>query len=100
MTLAFRQILTELLTSEAEFIVVGGVAAVIQAVPVNTFDVDIVHKVTPDNIERLLSALSRLDAYHVPDPGRRRLPPTASHLGGGGHCQFQTTMASSTYSAT
>ncbi|WP_437646974.1 hypothetical protein [Sorangium sp. So ce362] len=39
-----------------DFIVVGGVAAVIHGAPVNTFDMDVVHARTPDNIERLLGA--------------------------------------------
>src|SRR5579871_2691319 len=36
-----------------DFIVVGGVAAVLNGAPVNTFDVDVVHSRDADNIGRL-----------------------------------------------
>ena len=38
-----------------EFIVVGGLAAVIQGAPVTTFDLDIVHRQTGENIHKLLT---------------------------------------------
>jgi hypothetical protein len=37
------------------FILVGGLAAVIQGAPVTTMDVDVVHSQSPENIARLLS---------------------------------------------
>jgi len=84
------QLLAELEAGGVEFIVVGGVAAVLQAVPIVTADVDIVHRRTPENIDRLLVVLGRLDACYWPDPARRRLPPRASDLAGEGHLLFQT----------
>ncbi|KYF57818.1 hypothetical protein BE04_01385 [Sorangium cellulosum] len=74
-----------------DFIVVGGVAAVIQGAPVNTFDLDVVHARTPDNIERLLGALRELDAVYRIDL-QRRLSPTASHLASTGHQLLATNM--------
>ena len=56
------ELLGVLARHQVDFIVVGGVAAVIQGAPVNTFDLDVVHARTPDNIERLLGALRELDA--------------------------------------
>ncbi|XXY53339.1 hypothetical protein WME91_19605 [Sorangium sp. So ce269] len=76
---------------QVDFIVVGGVAAVIQGAPVNTFDLDVVHARTPDNIERLLGALRELDAFYRTDL-QRRLPPTASHLVSPGHQLLATNM--------
>ena len=75
----FISILQILLENRVEFILVGGVAAVIHGAPVTTFDIDIVHRRTHDNIERLMKALESLDAYyrHVPE---RLLRPTESHL--------------------
>jgi hypothetical protein len=64
--------------------VVGGVSAVLQGAPVNTFDLDIVHARNPENIERLLGALEDLDAVYRIQP-ERRLRPGASHLKGLGH---------------
>jgi hypothetical protein len=63
---------------------VGGVAAVACGVPVNTFDVGIVHSRESANIERLLAVLKDIDAIYKIQP-ERRLTPTASHLAGTGH---------------
>jgi hypothetical protein len=57
--------------------VVGGVAAVLEGVPVNTFDLDVVHSREPDNIGRLLRALDSLDATYRTRP---ELKPDESHL--------------------
>jgi hypothetical protein len=57
--------------------VVGGVAAVLEGVPVNTFDLDVVHSREPDNIGRLLRALDSLDATYRARP---ELKPDESHL--------------------
>lgn len=51
-------LLSSLIEANVEFIVVGGAAAVLSGVPVVTKDLDIVHKRSPENIERLLSVLS------------------------------------------
>lgn len=40
--------------ARVEFILVGGVAAVIQGAPVTTFDLDIVHRQTDENIKNRL----------------------------------------------
>ena len=72
-----------------EFILAGGVAAVLQGAPINTLDVDIVHSRTESNIGRLLSVLESLDAVFRVQPGRR-LKPTASHLAGSGHLNLIT----------
>jgi len=76
--------LIEVLTRhEVEFIVVGGVAAVLQRVPINTQDFDLVHERTPENVTRLLAALAELNATYRDDP--RKLRPNASHLIGPGN---------------
>jgi hypothetical protein len=80
-----ERILVELIDEGVELIVVGGLAAVLQAAPVVTFDVDIVHNRTPENIDRLLAVLLRGGAYHRFDLANRRLPPTRDALLGRGH---------------
>jgi hypothetical protein len=62
-------ILLELHSYQVEFIVVGGVAAVLEGMPVNTFDLDIVHSREPHNISRLLAALASLGATAATLPG-------------------------------
>ncbi len=90
LSIEFRKLLEALSQAGAEFIIVGGCAAVLQDVPISTFDLDIVHKRTPENIERLLSVLATLDAHFYPDFARRKLPPRASDLAGRGHILLST----------
>lgn len=67
-----------------DYIVVGGVAAVLQGAPVSTFDLDVVHSRQKENIVRLVAVLQELDAYYRAQP-ERRLTPDASHLSSPGH---------------
>ena len=76
--------LIEILTRHnVRFIVVGGVAAVLQRVPINTQDFDLVHDRAKDNVARLLLALAELGAEYADDP--RHLKPNESHLVGPGN---------------
>jgi predicted nucleotidyltransferase len=86
----FGKILRILTDYKVEFIVVGAVSAVLQGAPINTFDLDVVHRRTPDNIERLLKVIDVLDAYYRLQPSRR-LKPNASHLSSPGHQLLMTT---------
>jgi hypothetical protein len=67
-----------------EFIVVGGVGAVLQGAPITTFDLDIVHSRTPANLNRLKKALLALDAHYRDFTGRV-LRPKAADLDSAGH---------------
>ena len=58
MTPSFRHILEVLNKHNVEYIVVGGVAAVIHGAPMTTFDLDTLVQVNGANAERLVSALS------------------------------------------
>jgi predicted nucleotidyltransferase len=80
----FFSVLKALHGAGIEFVVVGGLAAVLNGAPVNTFDVDVVHSRDEANIARLLAVLESLDAVYRIQP-ERRLRPTASHLASRGH---------------
>lgn len=67
-----------------EFLIVGGVAAVLQGAPINTFHLDVVHSTDPANVSRVLAALEELDAIYRAQPDLR-LRPNASHLSSGAH---------------
>ena len=85
----FAFILNVLLNYEVEFIVVGGVCAVLLGAPVTTFDLDIVHSRSKDNLNRLDRALTELDAVyreHLP----RRLTPSIESLDSSGHHLLMT----------
>ncbi len=56
----FVAILRVLVEHHVDFIVAGGVGAVLQGAPIATFDLDIVHSTEPTNVERLLVALGSL----------------------------------------
>ena len=82
------ELLRVLRAHEVDFIVVGGMAAVIGGAPIVTQDVDVLRANTPENVERLLAALEELDAVLRGD--NRRLRPKASHLTGPGHLLLAT----------
>ena len=85
----FAEILRLLAENDVEFIVVGMAAGILQGAPVTTVDLDLVHRRSRENVERLLRVLSKLDATYRHDP--RRLPPGESHLIGPGHQLLATT---------
>ena len=72
-----------------EFIVVGGVAAVLNGAPLNTFDLDIVHARNAANVAKLLPLLDSLGAIFRFQP-ERRIEPTAEYLSGPGHLNLIT----------
>jgi predicted nucleotidyltransferase len=72
-----------------EFISVGGLAAVLQGAPVDTFDIDVVHSREAANVDRLLPVLDALDTIFRIHP-ERRLKPNASHLASDGHLNLIT----------
>lgn len=84
----FHEILIRLADEGVEVIVVGMVAAVLQGVPTMTWDLDVVHRTTPENVERLLRVLTDLKAVARQDP--RNLKPNATHLTGPGHVLLKT----------
>lgn len=80
----FRVILQVLVRHEVEFIVVEGMVAVFHGAPVVTYDLDVLHARTPENIPRLLAALRELESFYRTDLNRR-LSPNESHLVSPGH---------------
>jgi hypothetical protein len=84
----FLRLIEALTRNDVRFIVVGGVAAVLQRVPVNTQDFDLVHDRAADNVTKLLAVLSELQAVFRDDP--RNLRPNASHLSGPGQLLLQS----------
>jgi hypothetical protein len=82
-------LLDRLLATDVEFVLVGGLAAVVQGAPVTTFDVDIVHNRTAENVDRLLAFLTEVGARYRNRPGTP-LPPGRNALLGPGHSLFMT----------
>jgi hypothetical protein len=63
-------------------------AAVLQGVPSATWDLDVVHRRTAENVGRLPRVLRDLEAVAGHDP--RRLRPDATQLIGPGHVLMET----------
>ena len=64
-----EEIVGRLQDAEVEFLVVGGVCAILQGASVNTVDLDLCYRRTPENIARLVAALAPLQ------PRPRGFPP-------------------------
>jgi predicted nucleotidyltransferase len=72
-----------------EFIVVGGAAAVLHGAPITTQDLDLVHSRSPENVQRLLALLQRLDTILRDSRGLR---PTAELLSSSGQLLLSTSL--------
>lgn len=82
-------LITSLSQAGVEYIVVGGLAAVAQGAPVTTFDLDIVHRQTTDNIRKLHALLNSIGA-RLRRPVEKVLEPTVEDLGAKGHLLLKT----------
>jgi hypothetical protein len=86
--MALADLIDVLAKHEVDFIIVGGMAAILRGTPVNTFDLDVVYERSAANIERMLGALNELEAIVPDDPRRLRLDE--SHLQSPGHKLMET----------
>jgi hypothetical protein len=85
---SFRRILELLEQHDVAYIVVGGVAAVLQGAPVTTFDIDTLVKVDAENADRLLAALAALQARYREHT--QVIRPTRDDILAGGHLLLMT----------
>jgi hypothetical protein len=86
-TESFRRILEILEQHGVEYVVVGGVAAVLQGAPLTTFDIDALVRVDRSNVARLAEALTMLEARYRE---HATLRPTPADLEAGGHLLLMT----------
>ncbi|MBX3126318.1 MAG: hypothetical protein KF718_06355 [Polyangiaceae bacterium] len=56
----FGGLIARLVDAGVEFIIVGGVAAAAHGAARTTLDLDVVYRRTPENLSRIVSALSQL----------------------------------------
>ena len=84
-------LLEELLKANIEFVLVGGLAAVIQGAPITTIDVDIVHNQTHDNISKLIVFLKSINAYYR-RMDNKIIKPKIDDISGKGHALFSTSL--------
>jgi hypothetical protein len=74
-----------LAAADIQFIIVGGMAAVVQGVPVTTFDLDIVHSRDEANTKKLLALLKTIHARYRGHPPEKTLEPSETAFLGRGH---------------
>ena len=75
----FLALLRALSRHGVEYVVVGGVAAILEGAPISTFDLDIVYRVEDANLGRLQALLTELEARYR-DPAGREIEPTVERL--------------------
>jgi hypothetical protein len=85
----FRVMVRVLAAHEVEFAIVGGLAGAMQGAPIHTQDLDVLYSLRAPNPERLLAAVTELDARFFGDP--RDLRPVLSHMQSRGHKLLATT---------
>jgi len=85
-------LLARLAASGTDFVLVGALAAVAQGAPLTTFDVDVVHRRGPENVDRLLAFLGSIDARYRGRPSGQVLRPTREALLGEGHQLLTTSL--------
>lgn len=74
-----NELIATLTSHEVDFVVIGGIAAVLHGAPYTTFDLDIVYSRAVENLLRLETVLVELDAeFH--DLTDRHLKPSRAHL--------------------
>jgi hypothetical protein len=83
----FAAVLATLRRHRVRFVLVGGVAAVIEGAPIATFDLDVVPDRDARNIDRLVAALAELKAHYRERPNLR---PARDALRGPGHHLLMT----------
>lgn len=77
----FLELFRALGRAGVEHVVVGGVAAILEGVPITTLDLDIVYRLDKANIQRLADLLDQLEARYR-DPAGRDIRPTWERLEG------------------
>jgi len=82
-------LLEGLVEADIKFILVGGLAAVVQGSPVTTMDVDIVHNQSSENIGKLFKFLKAIDAIYR-RPNNKVIEPREEELSEIGHALFTT----------
>jgi predicted nucleotidyltransferase len=85
----FYEALKSLSEAGIDFILVGGLAAIIQGAPVVTQDVDVVFSRTSENVARILQWLDRSEAIFRMQP-HKRIRPMQSHVAAGKHLNLLT----------
>jgi hypothetical protein len=75
----YLELLRALASQGVSFIVVGGVAAVLEGAPITTLDLGVLYDRRTENLERILAVLDALQARYR-DPAGREIHPNRERL--------------------
>lgn len=75
----FLELFRALDRAAVDYVVVGGVAAILEGAPIATLDLDIVYRQDSANLQRLLALLEDVGARYR-DPSGRNIRPTMERL--------------------
>jgi hypothetical protein len=84
-----KAILTALARARVDFVVIGGIGAVLRGVMMATGDVDVVHSRSPENTHRLVPVLRSLEACYI-SALPQRIEPTEVELASPLHHLLET----------
>jgi len=87
--LNIRKLIEQLESSGIKYILIGGMAAIANGAPIFSFDVDILHERSSENLQKLKTLLISLDAYQR-RPDDLKLKPDFGALKGTGHMLLST----------
>lgn len=78
------QLLALLQDAGVDFMIIGGVAAIMHGAATSTMDLDVAAPLTPDNVKRLMSALHPYHPKHVTRPDLGEITDSIERL-----CEFR-----------
>lgn len=87
--LNLEKLIENLENAGIKYILIGGMAAIAHGAPLFSFDLDIIHEKSPENIQKIKDLLISLDALQR-RPNDQRLKPDFDVLKGSGHMLLST----------
>lgn len=89
---SIHPLLSKLLINRVDFVVIGGVAAIIHRATTFTQDIDVCASFDDENISRIVAAVADLDPRYRMTPQKLKVPQDASKLFGYKNLYLQTTL--------
>lgn len=89
---SIHPLLLKLLTRRVEFVLIGGVAAILHGASTFTKDIDVCASFTNENLDRIVEALHDLDPRYRMTPQKLKMPSDASQLYGYKNLYLQTNL--------
>lgn len=87
---SIHPILLRLLASRVEFVLIGGVAAIVHGASTFTKDINVCASFDNENLDRIVEALNDLDPRYRMTPQKLKLPSDSSKLYGFKNLYLQT----------